>query len=184
MSQPRTLPRAALGVLLLAAGTSSLAASIDPVDRYAWGENIGWVNHRDASGAVQVYADHLEGFAWAENLGWVKLGSHSGGGTHSYGNGSASDWGVNNSSGTLSGYAWSENAGWVSFAPTGGGVTIANGIFDGYAWGASCKTLRPPPPTNGNASHRRTVEPEHARAGSGMCVLQATGTSITGFCAK
>lgn len=49
---------------------------------------------------------------------------------------------------------------------------------------ASCKTLRPPPAINENASHLRIVEPEHARAGSGMCVLQATGTSITRFCAK
>ena len=49
---------------------------------------------------------------------------------------------------------------------------------------ASCKILRPPPAINANDSQRRIVEPEHTRAGSGMCGLQATGTSITRFCAK
>jgi len=138
MSQPRTLPRAALGVLLLAASGSSLAASIDPTDRYAWGENLGWINHRDGSGAVQVYADHLEGFAWAENLGWVRLGSHSGGGAHSYANSGPDDWGVNRAGdGVLSGYAWSETAGWLNFGAASGGVAIdlASGAFSGYAWG-------------------------------------------------
>lgn len=129
---------AILFILLLAASSSSLAASIHPTDRYAWGENLGWINHRDGAGAVQVYADHLEGFAWAENLGWVKLGSHSGGGTHSYANSGAEDWGVNRAGdGVLSGYAWSETAGWIDFGAAGGGVTVdpASGAFSGYAWG-------------------------------------------------
>ena len=38
---------------------------------------------------------------------------------------------------------------------------------------ASCKTLRPPSAINENTSHRRIMEPEHARAGSGMYVLPA-----------
>jgi hypothetical protein len=130
----------ALFILMLVASSSSLAASIHPSDKYAWGENLGWINHQDANGAVEVYADHLEGFAWAENLGWVKLGSHSGGGAHSYANSRPDDWGVNRAAdGTLSGYAWSETAGWIDFGGSGGGggVTIdpASGAFSGYAWG-------------------------------------------------
>jgi uridine phosphorylase len=65
------------------------------------------------------------------------LGTHTGGGTYTYGNTSAADYGVNNDgTGNLSGFAWSTNAGWINFNPTHGGVTVdpASGSFDGYAW--------------------------------------------------
>ena len=87
---------------------------------------------------MTVYADHLEGYAWAENVGWMRLGSHEGGGAHTYANAAADTYGVNNDgSGKLSGYAWSKNVGWINFDPDGDeGVTIdpATGSFDGYAW--------------------------------------------------
>ena len=35
-----------------------------------------------------VYDDHLEGYAWGENVGWIRLGTHAGGGAHTYGNAS------------------------------------------------------------------------------------------------
>ena len=85
-----------------------------------------------------LYDDHLEGYAWGENIGWIRLGTHEGGGAHTYGNTSATDYGVNNDGiGNLSGYAWSINAGWINFNPTHGRVTIdpATGRFEGYAWG-------------------------------------------------
>lgn len=131
------VPTMSAAALLLAASGSSLAAAIDPADKYAWSESSGWVNHRANHGETLVFDDHLEGHAWAENIGWVKLGSYSGGGAHSYANGSASDWGVNHDgAGNLSGYGWSETAGWINFNPSHGQVTIdpATGDFDGYAW--------------------------------------------------
>jgi hypothetical protein len=115
-----------------------LADEIDPTNPYAWSENAGWVNFAPSNSEVSVYSDHLEGYAWAENIGWIKLGSYSGGGSHTYSNSNSSDWGVNNDgNGNLSGYAWSENAGWINFNPNHSQVTIDQdtGEFDGYAWG-------------------------------------------------
>jgi hypothetical protein len=118
-----------------------LGSDIDLVDKWAWSTNAGWINFAptcDGCEGVTVYADHLEGYAWGENIGWIRLGTHTGGGAHQYGNSTALDYGVNrDGSGELSGYAWAANAGWIDFRPTGGGVTIdpLTGSFDGYAWG-------------------------------------------------
>jgi hypothetical protein len=65
------------------------------------------------------------------------LGTYVGGESHTYGNTSATNYGVNNDgSGGLSGFAWSANAGWINFNPTHGGVTVdpVTGGFEGYAW--------------------------------------------------
>ena len=87
---------------------------------------------------MTVYSDNLEGYAWGENTGWIRLGTYTGGGSHTYANTTKDNYGVNrDGSGNLSGYAWSTNVGWINFSPTHGGVTIdpATGSFDGYAWG-------------------------------------------------
>lgn len=114
------------------------ASSIDPVNKYAWSENTGWLNFADSHTQVRVFRDHLEGYVWSENVGWIKLGNHDGGGSHSCANTSASDWGVNNDgAGNLSGFAWSENSGWIDFnPPIGVPVTVdsVSGALDGYAW--------------------------------------------------
>ena len=109
---------AALRFLILLAGLTFsvplFAASIDTVNQYAWAENTGWLNWRDTVnnyGSAQVFTDHLEGYVWAENIGWIRLGSFSGGGTHTYFNTSNTDYGVNRAGTALSGYAWSETAG-------------------------------------------------------------------------
>jgi hypothetical protein len=115
------------GLLLILLGPVGLAigSSIDPVDKWAWSTSAGWINFDPACsgcGAVSVYADHLEGYAWAENVGWTRLGTHVGGGAHTYANESATDYGVNRDTlGNLSGYAWSSNAGWIKFDPSDGG---------------------------------------------------------------
>jgi hypothetical protein len=129
---------ALIALLLLGLfGVAYAAGNIDPSNKYAWGTNVGWINFNPSHGGVTVYADHLEGYAWGENIGWIRLGSHDGG-SHTYGNTSATNYGVNrDTSGNLSGYAWGSNVGWINFNPTHGGVTIdlATGSFDGYAWG-------------------------------------------------
>lgn len=113
------------------------AGNIDPVNKWAWGTNVGWLNFNPTDGGVTVCADHLEGYAWSENIGWIKLGTFSGCGAHTYSNISPADYGVNrDSSGNLSGNAWSTNTGWIDFSPTNGGVTIdpTSGSFGGYGW--------------------------------------------------
>jgi hypothetical protein len=131
---------AALVLALFGLAQAATGGNIDPVDKWAWSTNAGWINFAPTCTGctgVSVYADHLEGYAWGENIGWIRLGTHTGGGAHTYDNTSATDYGVNrDSSGNLSGYAWGTNVGWINFGPTNGGVTIdASGSFDGYAWG-------------------------------------------------
>ena len=128
----------ALSVMLPA--TALATGNINATDKYAWAETSGWFNFAPTGAGVTVYADHLEGYAWSESVGWIKLGSHTGGGTLTYGNTSgAADWGVNRSGTSLSGYAWSETAGWINFKPTatGAGVNLneQSGAMDGWAWG-------------------------------------------------
>jgi hypothetical protein len=139
---PAALVLVLFGLVRVATGDSSEpAGNISPVDKWAWSTNAGWINFAPACAGcegVTVYSDHLEGYAWGENIGWIRLGTHAGGGTHTYSNSSATDYGVNRDSyGNLSGYAWGTNVGWINFNPTGGGVSIdpASGSFDGYAWG-------------------------------------------------
>ena len=99
---------------------SSTDGTIDSTYKYAWGENIGWVNFGTSNGNVHVTDSGLSGYALSENIGWIYLG----------------DITNNNGVGTLSGYAWSENTGWIKFNPTNGGVIInSSGEFTGSALG-------------------------------------------------
>ena len=127
--------------------TALPAADFADSAKYAWSENAGRLNVKATNGGAQVYSDHLEGYAWHENLGWIRLGTHTGGGPHTYGNSTATNYGVNrnSSTGALSGYAWSENAGWVNFASPNGGVMSADavtGAIDGYAWAENLGWVR------------------------------------------
>jgi len=101
---------------------SGNTGTIDSSDKYAWSENLGWINFGSSEGNVQVTDSGLSGYAWSENAGWINLDPSNGG--------------VDNDvNGNLSGYAWGENIGWVNFNPTNGGVNIdENGYFSGYAW--------------------------------------------------
>lgn len=97
--------------------------TIDSTYKYAWGENIGWLNFGTAEGNVRVADTALSGYIWAENAGWIDLSPVYGGVS-------------NDVNGNLSGYAWGENVGWINFNPSYGGVTIDSaGNFNGYAWG-------------------------------------------------
>jgi hypothetical protein len=107
---------------------STLADNIDPNNdgtKYAYGENVGWINFKPAYGPGGTVTDSaFNGYAWGENVGWVNLSPANGGI-------------INDGAGNLSGYAWGENVGWINFSPTGAGVTIdpATGTFNGRAWG-------------------------------------------------
>jgi hypothetical protein len=135
-------PSLALLVGLTATGTTALAQSnIDPVNKYSWQENCGWINWRDANATNQgvvVGSTFLSGFVWGENIGWINLGD----GTGPYANNTGLDFGVNRDpiDGMLTGFAWGENVGWINFKaahsprpPTPPGSSA--GRFRGYAWG-------------------------------------------------
>lgn len=143
--------RAGLSVYVLAWAFLALPSAyatdnIDPTNKHASAENVGWVNAAPTNGGVTVHFDgtsgYLTGLAWGENVGWIKLGNNSGG---PYANTSASDWGVNlDASFTLAGYAWGENIGWIKFNPAYSVVTIdmASGRFNGDAWGENIGWVR------------------------------------------
>jgi len=96
---------------------SSTDGTIDSSSKYAWGENIGWVNFGTSNGNVHVTDSALSGYALSETVGWINL-----------------DGVANDGEGNLSGYAWGENVGYIKFNPTNGGVTInLSGEFSGSA---------------------------------------------------
>lgn len=105
--------------------------TISATNKYAWGDNIGWVNFNPVNGNVQVTDTALTGYIWSENYGWINLSPSA--------NLPAGQSGVkNNGSGVLSGYAWGEGAGYINFS----GVTIdSNGQFQGAATGDIVGTL-------------------------------------------
>ena len=129
----------------LAAAMPALAQStIDPINKYSWQENCGWMNWRDANSTAQGVRDlgsYLSGYIWCENIGWVNTGGTPANGV-TFTNASGSDFGVNiAATGALSGFAWSENTGWVNFS--GGALAtpaqparldLAANRFRGYAW--------------------------------------------------
>ena len=119
-------PALLLGLLLsLVVQARPWPGNIDPVNKWVWGTNAGWINFAPEYDGVTVVPDHLEGYAWGENIGWIRLGTYIGGGSHTYGNDAAGTYGVNqDGAGHLSGYAWGTNVGWINFAPANGGVTI------------------------------------------------------------
>ncbi len=144
-------------LLLPALASIALAQDIDPNNKFAWGENVGFLNFADAGnppGSQSVFANptFLEGFVWGENIGWINLGDGQG----PYANTTGLNFGVNRdaSTGHLSGFAWGENIGWINFS--GGALaTPANPAridpatrrFRGYAWGENIGWINLDDPT-------------------------------------
>ena len=137
--------------LFLAAGlapvlTASAQNSIDSTLKYAWSENAGWMNWRDANNGASGVRDNrvfLSGWIWCENIGWVTLGDGTPANSLQYGNTTGTDCGVNiGEGGALTGLAWGENVGWINFS--GGAaatpakparIDLASNRLRGYAWG-------------------------------------------------
>ncbi|MDX2114590.1 MAG: hypothetical protein SFZ24_03070 [Planctomycetota bacterium] len=134
-------PFLAIAALAAAAAPAFAQSNIDPSRKFAWSENCGWTNWRDALGGAQgvdVGPIFLKGFIYGENIGWINTGNGSG----PYANTDGSNFGVNIlASGFLSGLAWGENVGWINFGtqptvgPQGARFDSVAGRFRGYAWG-------------------------------------------------
>ena len=145
-----TTTKTRLAALLIAAATTAAAhaqSNINGNKRFAWGENIGWLNFADANNradGVRLSGSFLEGFIWGENVGWINVGNGGlplGG---NYANTSNTNYGVNIApNGDLFGFAWGENIGWINFdtRPTLTGFNqqarydSSAQRFRGYAWG-------------------------------------------------
>ena len=141
----KTLPSIILATLAVNAAvvtTSHAASTIDPVNRYAWGGNIGWLNGVADTNNGAVIGNYVcSGYIYSANVGWINLGSGSPANGIDYQNNSATDFGVNNDGqGDLSGYAWGANIGWITFEQTYGKpkVNLLTGVLYGYVWSANC----------------------------------------------
>jgi len=100
---------------------SSTNGTIDSTYKYAWSENIGWINFGTTNGNLHITDPILTGYAWSDNYGWINLNP-------------ATSGVKNDGEGNLSGYAWGENLGWINFS----GVTInSSGVFGGSASGGN-----------------------------------------------
>ena len=135
-------------VTILTVCALSGPTNIDPLHKFAWSENAGWLNWRDANGGadgVYVQPTFLFGYIWAENVGWINAGDGAPANGINYANVDDTDFGVNIDppTGDLFGYAWGENIGWVNFDTRGtlsgwgqqAEFDFAAGRFRGYAWG-------------------------------------------------
>lgn len=98
---------------------STTDGTINSANKYAWSENIGWLNFGTSTGNIHVTDTAITGYAWSPTYGWINMAPTTSGVT-------------NNGEGDLSGYAWGENTGWINF----GSVSIdTTGYFTGYASG-------------------------------------------------
>ena len=139
-----SLPLAAV-LLLLAAlnarvSSAFAASSINSVNRYAYGANVGWMDWRgDTNNGVVIGPNYCSGSIYAANVGWISLGSGTPTNGMHYQNLAASDYGVNvDSAGNLRGYAYGANIGWINFEAAGAPVVNwSSGNLSGYAYGAN-----------------------------------------------
>ncbi len=140
----------AIAAACLGTGTTALAQSnVNAGNKFAWGENIGWINFRDANAATQgvrfnkTLGNYFSGFAWGENVGWINFGDGTPANGTAYANTTGADFGVNYDPVTdkVTGLAWGENIGWINFTlptlPANQQPTFdsADKRLRGYAWG-------------------------------------------------
>ena len=133
---------AMLMVLVCAlAGAGWAASTINNGNQYAYGANVGWVNARgDITNGAVIGEFVCSGYLYGANVGWISLGNGAPTNGVRYGNGAASDFGVNNDGlGNLSGYAYGANIGWINFETNYGKpkVNLLTGNLDGYIWSAN-----------------------------------------------
>ena len=135
-------------LLATAALGASAATTINPVNKYAYGANIGWMNWQGdgANGAV-IGAFVCSGNVWGANVGWINIGDGTPVNGVRYQNNSAGDFGVNHDgAGNLSGYAYGANIGWLNFTNRdatgtpfeGPKVDLVTGRMSGFVWSANC----------------------------------------------
>lgn len=121
--------------------TASAATTIDPVNRYGYGANIGWTDWVADTNHGAVIGDYVcSGYLYSANVGWINLGGGSPANGIQYQNNSAADFGVNNDGlGNLTGYAYGANIGWLDFTNLGAPkVDLRTGQLSGYVWSGTC----------------------------------------------
>jgi hypothetical protein len=117
------------------------ATTIDPVNRYAYAANFGWLDaFADGANGAVIGNYYCTGWLYSANVGWINLGGGSPADGIRYQNDSAADFGVNQDGlGDLRGYAYSANIGWINFESNGApALDLRTGKFTGSVWSANC----------------------------------------------
>ena len=112
-------------ICLPAGAVFASQGTIDSVYKYAWSNQIGWVNFGNSYGNVVINDTTITGYAWNDNYGWINMAPTFGGVT-------------NTTLGNVGGYAWGENVGWINFDSVAIGCS---GQFSGTATGDTIGTL-------------------------------------------
>jgi hypothetical protein len=127
--------------ILHSAFPTRAATTIDAVNTYAYGANLGWLNWTgDAHNGAVIGEYVCSGYVYSANTGWINLGGGSPTNGIYYQNLSAGDFGVNQDGlGNLRGYAWGANIGWIAFENNGAPkVDLFTGKLSGWVWSANC----------------------------------------------
>jgi hypothetical protein len=123
------------------ATTVQAATTINAVNKFAYGANMGWLDWRGDTTTNAIIGEYVcSGYLYAANVGWISLGSGTPTNGSYYQNLAAGDFGVNQDGlGNLRGYAYGANIGWISFENTGAPkVDLNTGRMTGYLWSANC----------------------------------------------
>lgn len=125
---------------LLVANFAFAATNISSSDRYAWNDNIGWIDFYSTNN-LNVFYDRLEGYA-SSSVGDVAFNCNSTP-NGDICTGPAGNWKTSNDgSGHLSGWAWNDLIGWISLDSATAGssyfyqavINFSTGEFSGWAW--------------------------------------------------
>jgi len=140
----KTFPLAIIVLLSWSLLPVRAATTIDSVNKYAYGANIGWMDWSGGTGQTAsgaVIGDYAcSGYIYSANVGWINLGNGSPANDIYYQNNSAGDFGVNQDGlGNLRGYAYGANIGWINFESTGApAANRLTGQLSGWVWSANC----------------------------------------------
>jgi hypothetical protein len=102
------------------------AGTITSPYKYAWSDQVGYINFAPVNGGVTVTNSALSGYAWSENSGYINFAPAQGGVS-------------NDGNGNLSGSAWGENLGYIDFNNVS--INTTTGKFSGTATGPVIGTL-------------------------------------------
>jgi hypothetical protein len=128
-------------LLLSSVAVSRGATTINAVNKFAYGANIGWMDWRGDTNSGAVIGEYVcSGYIYAANVGWINLGSGAPTNGIEYKNLSVNDFGVNHDGlGNLRGYAYGANIGWINFENSGAPhLSLKTGKLSGSIYSANC----------------------------------------------
>jgi hypothetical protein len=117
------------------------ASSINALNKFAYGANVGWMDFRgDTNQGVIIGEFVCSGYLFAADVGWIHLGGNAPANGIQYQNNSATDYGVNHDGlGNLRGFAYGANIGWIQFEANGAPrVDLKTGKLNGSIFSANC----------------------------------------------